>query len=461
MERSGVVVREALTPRAPTAERERTDDYAALAVDYTLDDGMIVRKATAGRYTSTSWMPYGIGNDVAPREGVTRAARLARHWNLCQLEGEPPRLYRGTDRTRINVVDLFCGCGGLSLGVGQAMEAVGVRPVFLFAADLSRAALDVYARNLRPLRKARQNVELLLDYRLRAEGNRSLPDVTSVDLGPELSPLVGRTDVLLAGPPCEGNSNLNNRTRRTDDRNELYLDAVVAGIALNANVIVVENVPAVKRSRQDVVNRALGLLTASGYRVHENGFTLTASDFGTPQERRRHFLIAGRSERLLSTSNFLRLRIPAPTVAEALASFAGAERRTAFDEPSRLSDENLKRVQFLVEREQYDLPDDERPDCHRLKRHNYVSVYGRMRPDGGAPTITTGFLSPGRGRFTHPFEARSLTPREGARFQGFAADFDWMEHSATLYRCNYASMIGAAVPPQLGFAVGMAALSLL
>ena len=341
----------------------------------------------------------------------------------------------------------------------QAVEAVGLRPVFLFAADSSGVALDVYRRNLRPLDSARQNVEHLIDYRLRIHGDRSLPEMASVELNGELSPLAGHVDVFLAGPPCEGNSNLNNRTRRVDDRNELYLDAVVAGIAVGARAIVVENVPAVQRSKQDVVDRALALLTASDYRVDDSGLTLTASDFGTPQERRRHFLIASRSERTVRTSDFASLRIPAPTVAEALDGLGDVQRRTIFDEPSQLSEENLKRVQFLVEREEYDLPDDERPDCHRLKRHNYGSVYGRMRPDKVAPTITTGFLSPGRGRFTHPFEARSLTPREGARLQGFGADFDWMERSDALHRCDYASMIGSAVPPQLGFAVGMVALS--
>ena len=54
-----------------------------------------------------------------------------------------------------------------------------------------------------------------------------------------------------------------------------------------------------------------------------------------------------------------------------------------------------------------------------------------------------------------------MTPREGARLQGFGADFDWIEHSGDLHRCDYASMIGSAVPPQLGFAVGMVALSTL
>ena len=462
MEGSEVLVREALIGQPSTAMQEGTDSAPIMALDFALDAGRIVREAVAGRFTSTSWMPYRPPEPHRARNaGAPCRAPLANYWNLAQIEGEPARLYRGPGRATINVVDLFCGCGGLSLGVKQAAEAVGLRPVFLFAADSSRAALDVYCRNLRPLHRARRNVEHLIDYRLRTHRDRSLPDMASVELSTELSAVVGRVDVFLAGPPCEGHSNLNNRTRRIDDRNELYLDAVAAGIAVGARVIVVENVPAVKRSRQDVVNRALALLTTADYQVDDNGLTLTASDFGTPQKRRRHFLIASRSERIVRTSDFVCLRIPAPTVAEVLESLANAERRTAFDEPSQLSDENLKRAQFLVESEEYDLPDVERPDCHRLKRHNYVSVYGRLRPDEVAPTITTGFLSPGRGRFTHPFEARSLTPREGARLQGFSADFDWMEYSDALYRCNYASMIGSAVPPQLGFATGMAALSIL
>ena len=121
----------------------------------------------------------------------------------------------------------------------------------------------------------------------------------------------------------------------------------------------------------------------------------------------------------------------------------------------------MKRVAYLFDCDEYDLPDDRRPDCHRLKDHNYRSIYGRMRPESRAPTITTGFLSPGRGRFTHPLEPRSLTPREGARLQGFGSDFDWLQRSESITRNEYANMIGAAVPPQLAFAVGMGALSLL
>ncbi len=462
MERSEVLVREALAGQSRVAAQPGCEIVPNIALDFRFDSGMIVREALAGRFNSTSWMPYRFPESDSGRNACAPSfGSLAKRWNLAQIEGEPTRLYRGPGRTSVNIVDLFCGCGGFSFGIKQAAEAVGLRPVFRFVADSSRAALDVYSRNLRPLNGTHQNVEHLIDYRLRRHGNRDLPDLSSVELSTELSSVAGLVDVFLAGPPCEGNSNLNNRTRRVDDRNELYLDAVVAGIAVGARVIAIENVPAVKRSRQEVVDRALALFEEADYQINDNGWNLTASDFGTPQERCRHFLIASRSERIVRTSDLVNLRIPAPTVAEALKSLASIERRTVFDEPSQLSDENLKRVQFLVEREEYDLPDAERPDCHRLKRHNYVSVYGRLRPDRVAPTITTGFLSPGRGRFTHPFEARSLTPREGARLQGFGADFDWMEHSNTLYRSNYASMIGSAVPPQLGFAVGMAALSVL
>ena len=336
-----------------------------------------------------------------------------------------------------------------------------MRPVFLFAADVAEGALKVYVRNLRPIRHARQNVETLVDYHMRVDDDRSVPALESFHLDDRLVSMTGNVDLLVAGPPCEGNSNFNNRTRRFDARNDLYIDATVTGIALGARVIVIENVPMVTRSRQNVVNRSLRLLRDAGYSSLESEFVLTASHFGTPQDRRRHFLVASKSTKVWTMADFDVLKVRAPTVSDTLEALRGVERVTTFDQPSQLSEDNTKRVRFLIEHDEYDLPDDERPDCHRLKSHNYPSIYGRMRPDEPASTITTGFLSPGRGRFTHPQEARSLTPHEGARLQGFGEDFDWLERTNSVTRRDYANMIGAAVPPQLGFAVGTCALSLL
>jgi DNA (cytosine-5)-methyltransferase 1 len=79
-------------------------------------------------------------------------------------------------------------------------------------------------------------------------------------------------------------------------------------------------------------------------------------------------------------------------------------------------------------------------------------VYGRMRPDVPAPTITSGFGSTGQGRFVHPLEPRTLTPREAARLQGFP---DWFSFSAVDGRRALQEMIGNAVPSRLGYVAAM------
>ncbi len=75
-----------------------------------------------------------------------------------------------------------------------------------------------------------------------------------------------------------------------------------------------------------------------------------------------------------------------------------------------------------------------------------------MRPNDPAPTLTTGFMSPGRGRFIHPTERRVLTPREGARLQGFPNWFDFTPDSLLdVRKTDLAKWIGDAVPSILGY----------
>ena len=428
----------------------------ALGVAFDTDGDWIVRNATAGPLGAISKMPRHLPD---PRNA--RPSQLAQIWNQRELTGVRPHIRRDSGRPTVRIVDLFCGCGGLSLGFRRAAEAVGVRAVFTMAVDVFRPALEVYAQNLRPVRTARRNVATLVESPSTNDEDTRSGVGPHVYLDASLESLRGTVDILLAGPPCEGNSNLNNRTRRSDPRNDLYYDVVLAGIALKARVIVVENVPSVVSANQNVVARARAALDAAGYRVAPNDLVLKASNFGTPQDRRRHFLIAAQSGRSIVRDDFLSLRVQAPTALEALAPLSDISRNTPFDMPSKLSEENRRRVEFLFRSGRHDLPNRERPDCHRLKDHNYLAIYGRIHPDRPAPTITTGFLSPGRGRFTHPTQARSLTPHEGARLQGFGEDFNWLEGTDHLTRSDYANMIGAAVPPQLGFAVGLGALSLL
>ena len=78
-----------------------------------------------------------------------------------------------------------------------------------------------------------------------------------------------------------------------------------------------------------------------------------------------------------------------------------------------------------------------------------------------APTLTTGFLTAGRGRFIHPKLPRTLSPREAARIQGFP---DWFDFSVTdgdpPTKRELATWIGNAVPSVLGHAATLSALGL-
>ena len=77
--------------------------------------------------------------------------------------------------------------------------------------------------------------------------------------------------------------------------------------------------------------------------------------------------------------------------------------------------------------------------------------YGRLNPNGIAPTITTRFDTPSGGKFIHPFENRTLTPREAARIQSFPDSFEFVGTKS-----NICKQIGNAVPPLLGKAIGLA-----
>src|SRR5690625_1721531 len=105
-----------------------------------------------------------------------------------------------------------------------------------------------------------------------------------------MADLVGRVDVVLAGPPCQGHSNLNNRSRRDDRRNELYLTVPAVEVALQAPIVIIENVPAVIHDWSEVVPTARRLLEAEGYSVTDG--MISADDLGWPQTRRRHFMVA-------------------------------------------------------------------------------------------------------------------------------------------------------------------------
>lgn len=366
-----------------------------------------------------------------------------------------PSRSRGTVRG----VDLFSGCGGLSLGAWEACRALKLSMEHVLIADTDERAQGAFARFFGLPEHVVGDVLGLVDGQLggpltvqeRAWRRR-----------------LGQIDLLLAGPPCQGHSNLNNHTRRDDVRNLLYLRVARFVEVFRPRAVLIENVPTVVHDKARVVEvtkkhlQSLPSWRRRGvqfgrYSVDE--FHLRGTDFGIPQTRKRHFLIAStgwfpRHEQLLATHG------AAPRgvlwAIDDLLEAEGrceADRSRYFDSAPVPSAENRRRIKYLFERRLYELPDSQRPPCHRAGGHSYGSVYGRLRPDRPAPTITTGFGSPGQGRFIHPLLQRTLTPHEAARLQYFPDFFVFDDPG--MNRNALHKLIGNAVPPRFAYILAL------
>ncbi|MDQ3495623.1 MAG: DNA cytosine methyltransferase [Pseudomonadota bacterium] len=146
------------------------------------------------------------------------------------------------------------------------------------------------------------------------------------------------------------------------------------------------------------------------------------------------------------------------TLREVIEDLESAPHLSFMDDVPALSPENRSRIDYLFDNDAYDLPDQERPDCHK-NGHTYPSVYGRLSWDKPSQTITTGFMTPGRGRYIHPGQRRVLTPREAARIQGFPDTYDFTIDGTAPSKKALSKWIGDAVPCWLGHAAALSALS--
>ena len=377
-------------------------------------------------------------------------------WWQSYLRGSPC-LGSPVGSQKLRVVDAFCGPGGLSLGVRLAAAGLGRDIEILAAIDTDAKALDVYGANLTPLAVIKASVSTLVDFHVSGQGLEISfayePEILSSTLA-RLCPV----DLFIAGPPCEGHSNLNNHTRREDPRNHLLLTTVALGVALNATGILIENVPEVRNDYSRVVQKAEKLLQSAGYTV--DAAVVKADELGVPQRRARFFLLgvrgAGQTFSIQAIESAL--RAPATPISWAIGDLLDREPIEFMDTAAAVNAVNQRRIEYLFERNIYDLPDEQRPECHQ-QGTSYRAVYGRMQWDRPAHTVTTGFNSPGQGRYIHPLRQRVITPREAARIQTFPDWFTFTPGPGAITRKHVAKCIGDAVPPMLAYAAGVAAIA--
>jgi DNA (cytosine-5)-methyltransferase 1 len=379
-----------------------------------------------------------VDSTVSIPEGMRLDSDLAGafDWAWLRCRVPPPRVAG----KQVRIVDLFSGCGVMSLGLDEACRALGftVRP--LLAVDVDEVALRVYARNFTAARTHCGPVEDLLDSGLQQKLSGTEK---------ELKKALGRVDVLVGGPPCQGHSDLNNHTRRQDPKNALFSKMARFAEVCEPEHIIVENVRGILHDRGRVFARTHRRLEALGYKVTAG--VLEGEKLGVAQSRHRVFMVASLAKSPSLTEIAVRFRVATRPVSWAIKDLASPEAESDFDVSSTPAEASVRRIRYLFEHGLYDLPNTHRPKCHKLKDHSYRSVYGRLHWDQPAQTITTGFCSMGQGRFVHPSRRRTLTPHEAARIQ-FIPDFFTFPG---VKRAALARMIGNAVPPKLTYVVAL------
>jgi DNA (cytosine-5)-methyltransferase 1 len=373
------------------------------------------------------------------------------------------------DCPKFNVIDVFSGVGGLTLGFREPSGKIGCRFATRLMVDVDPEAREVANRNLPDVPFLVADVHKLSGSDVRRAAGLAPRDPVHV---------------LVGGPPCQGFSWLGKRAL-DDDRNVHIVDFLRLVKELRPSVGLIENVPLIITSHEGAIIREIvDSLGNFGYASCAD--VLTASDFGVPQFRKRAFVLAYRAdldmvpefprrthERITQASLMSmverRLRFepdksPYVSVEEAIGDLpplvAGEGDEFAFypstpqsayqvwarqgsvgifNHRSRAhSSKYLEKIGVIEEgRRNQDLPDGQ-----RFSDNYYSQAYARLHRHGIAQTVTTYFGNPGSGRFMHYRDLRSITVREAARFQSFPDTFVFDGLQATQMR-----HVGNAVPP--------------
>lgn len=357
---------------------------------------------------------------------------------------------------KIKAIDLFSGCGGVSIGLARAGFDVAC------AVEIDKDAVAAY-----------KNYTLLRDVNV-IEGD--ICDLSGSEIL-KAGNISENEIYLLAGcPPCQKFS-MQNRINNTDEQKIDDVKKLLMQFGriigeIHPPFVLMENVPGIKSSYGGrILQEFIAELENNGAPDDERYFVVrdvvNAADYGVPQTRKRFVLHAVREDiRKVLESHGCEMTLPIPThsksgdngkkkwvtVKEAFKGLPSIRAGERYDKGkiknhhcANLSSLNQSRMEYIRAHggSRTVLPDDLVLKCHKSYT-GHRDVYGIMDPDAPAPTITGGCLSYTKGRFGHPFENRAISVREAARLQTFPDDYVFGE-SLT----KAALEIGNAVPIKL------------
>src|SRR2546425_8807352 len=238
---------------------------------------------------------------------------------------------------QIIAVDLFSGCGGLSLGVAEASKAIGRKFLSAGAFDNNATCLAVYSTNFSCQLLCTSDIESILNGELG-----SAPTVAEHLLTRRFP----RVDVLLAGPPCQGYSDLNNYTRRRDPRNKLYERVARFVEIIKPKTVLIENVSAAVHGKEKSIQKSVKIMHELGYNVDTS--VVDSTIIGVPQKRKRHILLASRRRKVSIRGILERHRVQDNRSAWwAIDDLVKERSRKLFDSSTSQSSANMKRIRYL------------------------------------------------------------------------------------------------------------------
>lgn len=335
---------------------------------------------------------------------------------------------------KIEVVDLFCGIGGLSYG----MKSKGF--IILEGFDVDETCRYAYETN--------NDAKFV---------NKDIRKVTKEDI----IPLYSKKSIkVLAGcAPCQPFSSYahTNKNKDEDKYNLLYeFGRLVKDV--QPDIVTMENVPAIASFKlKSVLTDFVNVLKKEKYHVKYQ--VVYCPDYGIPQTRRRLVLLASRLGEIEfippthDKNNYV-------TVRDAIGRLpqleAGESCPTdALHRCRNLSPLNMQRMIATPYGGSWkDWPEELLLDCHKKEGgKSFGSVYGRMVWEEPAPTMTTLCTGIGNGRFGHPEQNRAISAREAALFQTFPMTYRFFPNEQEVSLSKASRYIGNAVPPKLGMVI--------
>lgn len=336
-------------------------------------------------------------------------------------------------------IDIFSGAGGLSLGA----EMAGIQ--INYGIEINPSAAKTFTRNHKGAKVLQGDIK----------------DINPSDLKNGDEPVF----IIMGGPPCQGFSLSNTRTRNMhNEKNFLFLEFVRFVKELKPTWFVLENVWGLTNMEDGKTKHMIeDGFRALGYEV--NSKVLWASDYGVPQNRNRFFMVGNR--------HGIKYEFPEPldkkvTVEEAIGDLPDLENGEMLDKGtykvpkekaseyaqlmranspyptqnyvSRNSNLVIQRYKYIKQGQNWRAIPDELMQNYADKGRTHSGIYKRLIANQPSVVISNYRKS----MLIHPYQDRGLSVREATRLQSFPDDFFFEGPISHIQQ-----QIGNAVPPLL------------